>query len=266
MILRVFIFFLFTGYVLFFTASFFGTGHANDGVSEDEGINYFKIKPAWFWNQPVNCGMTAVGMTMHSELAPEQSVKLAYEKSLAAYQRQQEIIYGNREPDEEGLAGSAWQGADHMAYYDTTGLENLKSSIIILDRQIAGGISMVLSGPAACSEKLEEHRFMTPVTHRPEWADNKPEEPGYLFAVGTSRAYEHTISSWEKAESEARKKLSGLLQRRALGMGRGDQDSGIELLYSDMNITLQNAVVLERYYDPDSDLYLVLMRMPDQQL
>ena len=107
MILRVFIFFLFTGYALFFTASFYGTGHANDGVSEDEDINYFKIKPAWFWNQPVNCGKTALGMTMHSELVPEQSVKLAYDKSLAVYQRQQEIIYGNREPDEEGLAGSA---------------------------------------------------------------------------------------------------------------------------------------------------------------
>lgn len=257
---------IYLGYTLFFfpvsTTSTFGM----HDISDDEEMSNFKTKPAWFWNQPADCGMTALGMTMHSELQPEHSLNIAYEKSIIAYLRQQEVVYGNREPEDAEIAGTTWRGSDHMAYYDTTGLTDLKSDLIVLDKQVAGGISMVLSGPAECSEKLEEYQFQTPVTHRPAWADQKPEQPGYLFSVGTYKAYEHKISSWERAESEARKKLTGLLQRRTLGMNRGDPDTGLEMLYSDMSITLQNAIVLSRYYDPDSDLYLVLMRMPDQQL
>ncbi|MGM0738497.1 MAG: hypothetical protein ACQETM_04940 [Bacteroidota bacterium] len=224
-----------------------------------------KSKPGWFWNQPVDCGMTAIGITRQSTVYPENAKKLAHEKSIHAYLRQIESHHSGGQAFSITERGAVWLGGDQAEAYDTSRFDHLMEDLPVLDYQVSGNMALVLVGPEACQEEVAKRSRSYTQRHRPAWVDETPSSHGFLYAVGVSEGYYYSENSWEAAESTARRNLSAHIQSRVHGLH--DQQSGIshEILYADLQVTLKNATVMSRYYEPDSNLHYVLMRMPVRQ-
>lgn len=224
-----------------------------------------KSKPGWFWNQPVDCGMTAIGITRHSTVYPENARKLAHEKSVHTYLRQLESHHSGGQAFSVTERGAVWLGGDQAEAYDTSRFDHLMEELPVLDYQVSGNVALVLVGPEACREEVAQQSHSYTLGHRPAWVDETPSTPGFLYAVGVSEGYYYSENSWEAAESTARRNLSAHIQSRVHGLH--DQQNGIshEILYADLQVTLKNVTVMARYFEPDTNLHYVLVRMPVRQ-
>lgn len=219
-------------------------------------------KPGWFWNQPGNCGMTAIGLSRHSTMYPENARKVAHEKAVNAYLRQVESHHTGGEAFSVTERGAVWLGDDIREVYDTTRFEDLMENLAVLDYQVSGNLAMVLVGSDNCSDETERRMRQYPLVHRPAWVDNLPSSTGYIYAVGLSESYYYSVSSWDQAEIMARRNLSASIQSQVQGLLEHQTGISHEIIYSNMAVTLRNAVVQSRYYDPVTRLYYVLARMP----
>lgn len=221
-----------------------------------------KGKPGWFWNQPINCGMTAVGLSRHSTMYPENARKVAHEKGVLTFLRQLESRHTGGEAFSVTERGAVWLGDDIREVYDSTRFEDLMENLMVLDYQVSGNLTMVLVGSDNCADETERRMVQYPLMHRPSWLDNLPSEPGYIHAIGLSESYYYSVSSWDQAEIMARRNLSASIQSQVSGMLELQTGDSHEIIYSNMAVTLRNAVVQSRYYDPVSRLYYVIVRMP----
>ncbi len=253
--------FLFIGVILVIGSIIFCADHTIASSHFNEIITG-KSKPGWFWNQPVNCGMTAAGIARHSVIYPENSKKAARENGIHNYMRQIESLHTGGQAFSITERGAVWLGDDQVETYDETRLEELTESLPLLDYQVAGNLALVLLGPETCRDETANRKRPYPLMHRPAWVDRSPSARGIIYAVGTSVGYYYSESSWERAEREARRNLSASIQSRIHGLT--DQQTGMshEIIYTDHEVTLRDAVVQSRYYDQISDLYYVLVRMP----
>ncbi len=222
-----------------------------------------KTKPGWFWNQPVDCGITAIGLSRHSAMYPENSRLRAHENSIHTYLLQEKSIHSGGHAFSVTERGAVWLGSDHRETYDDSRFEYLMENLAVLDYQVSGNLSMVVTGPESCQEEIANRSRQYPRKNRPDWVDRTPEPgSGMLYAVGVSEGYYYSESSWNTAERTARKNLSAAISTRVWGKQVRQNGWDRELIYSDLEITLEQAVVKSRYYDPSTNLYYVLVRMP----
>jgi len=222
-----------------------------------------KTKPGWFWNQPVDCGMTAIGLARHSTMYPENSRLKAHENGIHTYLLQENSIHSGGHAFSITERGAVWLGSDHRETYDDSRFEYMMENLPVLDYQVSGNLTMVIVGPESCSEEVANRSRQYPRKNRPEWVGRTPEEnSGMMYAVGVSQGYYYSESSWNEAELNARKNLSAAISTKVWGLQVRQNGWDQELIYSDLEITLEQAVVKSRYIDPSTNLYYVLVRMP----
>lgn len=225
-------------------------------------LNPEKLKPGWFWNQPSECGMTAVGLDRHSFLYPENAIERAHEKSIHNLLRQRNTNHSGGQAFSITERGAVWLGDDLREWYDTTGYHHMKEQIPILDTRVSGNVVLVLTGPEACRDEADRMSGLFAAPQHPEWIRHKPVESGYIHAVGVSEGYYYPVSSWERAEYEARLNLSATVQSRVMGLHQQRAGESFEIIYSDLTVDLKNIVIMSRYHDPEFNLYYILIRMP----
>lgn len=221
-----------------------------------------KSKPGWFWYQPVNCGLTAVGLARHSILYPKNSKEEAYHRSIHSFMRQLESQHSGGHAFSITERGAVWLGEDHKEIYDNSQFDQLLKNLPVLDYQVSGNLSLVLVGSEQCMGEVEKQKSQYTLDYRPLWIDQTPRDDRYIYAVGVSQGYYYSESSWELAEHSARRNLSAFLSSRVKGMHFRHERSDLEIIYSDSEVTLLNAVTQSRYHDHTTNLYYVLVRMP----
>ena len=221
-----------------------------------------KSKPEWFWYQPVDCGMTSVGMARHSVLYPKNSKEKAHHRSIHSFLRQLESQHSGGHAFSITERGAVWLGEDHREIYDDSQFDELLKNLPLLDYQVSGNLSLVLVGSEHCMDEVERRKNQYILDYRPSWIDQTPRHDRYVYAVGVSQGYYYSASSWELAEHSARRNLSAYLSSKIKGIHLRNERSDLEIIYSESDVTLLNTVTKSRYHDSTKNLYYVLVRMP----
>ena len=221
-----------------------------------------KTKPEWFWNQPADCGPIAVGFAQHSIMYPENSKKVAREASIHNYLRQKYAEHSGGDAFSVTERGGVWLGGDRKEVYDTTSFSRLMEDLPLLDYQVAGNLSMVASGVESCRDQVENKAGSTRLHRQPGWIRTLPESKTHIYAVGVSEGYYYPSSSWNNAESAARRALAATVHIRVRGLQEQlNLSVSTEVSHSELTVTLRNIAVVSRYHDPQTNLHYVLVRM-----
>ncbi len=98
----------------------------------------------------------------------------------------------------------------------------------------------------------------------PAWLSTLPQRQGWLFAVGEAGPYFFDQKGWEAAEKNARESLALAIQTRVKGEyisleGMPGERAGVEVSKEVLDIALYGAQVLERYKDPATGHYHILV-------
>ncbi len=91
-----------------------------------------------------------------------------------------------------------------------------------------------------------------------------PQGQGWLFAVGEAGPHFFDQKGWEAAEKNARESLALAIQSRVKGEyvsleGMPGEPAGVEVSKEVLDIALYGAQVLERYKDPTTGHYHILV-------
>lgn len=220
-------------------------------------------KPGWFWTPPVDCGPIATGLARHSVFHPKNSENSAREQSIHNYLLQRMVKHSGGDAFSVTERGAVWVGRNFQEAYDTTSFHQLLSELPVLDVQVAGDLTMVVSGPEACSEQILERSRKVAVDVTPEWITKLPDDEKYVHATGVSESYYYRTTSWEMAEQHARRNLSATLQSAVQGLHYQENARvSLEIISSDQTVVMQNIQIVSRYHDPRTDLFYVMVRTP----
>jgi hypothetical protein len=105
-----------------------------------------------------------------------------------------------------------------------------------------------------------KQREITP----PAWLSTLPQRQGWLSAVGEAGPHFFDQKGWEAAEKNARESLALVIQTRVKGEyisleGIPGERVGVEVSREVLDIALYGAQVLERYKDPTTGHYHILV-------
>lgn len=160
--------------------------------------------------------------------------------------------------------GSAVEYEFPAFVFDTSAVSLYTDYYTILDSMRTRSMLCVLVGPRGLALNEEQLRLIDCRTiSPPQWATSPPHGSGYYYAVGVSEKFYSEISSWQKALERAFASLAVSLRVSVRGL---DYKSGgmTGTATEESSLRLNRAEVAARYFDPNNQLYYVLLKMPKQ--
>ena len=145
---------------------------------------------------------------------------------------------------------------------DSLGYEGIYDDYSILDRfyDPANYQLIVLVGPKADSasydaDKLEPSDFG-------DWIHDLPHDGANLYALGSSPRYYYLASCWRTALENALVELSRQISTDIKSLYKYDGNDIYKTIVEEGEVTLTDWRIIARHYDPASQTYHVLIKMP----
>ena len=216
--------------------------------------------PAWFLHPGSIAVKTYVGYSN-----PTYIIDSAVSKAYLDGKKNSIIQSGFRVKGGQGFwsteGGNYWMGDDYEELYDTGAVS--KISLAIIDTFFKDRVTMLLLAnenqipPAGIKnrERLSENTI-------PEWTNKIPETSGFIYSVGLSPKYYYEKSSWQEAEKSARINLAKQKRIKIMSLQKSTRDYAEEIKNTEIDITLSNIDILERWIDLKKGIFYVLMRAP----
>ncbi len=159
-------------------------------------------------------------------------------------------------------AGIHSMGARYEQNYDTALTDFYQSSLKVIDSYIDKQKTVVLVGDANCTID-ENTRVMIRLDKikQPRWVEQLPEDHQYAYAVGFSEEFYYEISSWQTAEKNAYMALARSMHVKMQSMQKKDAIEAQDIRNEEINVTLTNVEILERWKDTKKKAFYTLARM-----
>ncbi|MBI2429440.1 MAG: LPP20 family lipoprotein [Ignavibacteriales bacterium] len=159
-------------------------------------------------------------------------------------------------------AGVHSMGAKYEQTYDTALTEFYQSTLKVLDSYIDKQKTLVLIGDSNCIVHDDvRKRIRLDGIKQPSWVEELPGDNHYFYAVGFSEEFYYEISSWQIAEKNAYMSLARSLQVKMQSMQKRDAVEAQDIRNEEMNVTLTNIEILERWKDRKKKAFYILARM-----
>jgi hypothetical protein len=143
---------------------------------------------------------------------------------------------------------------------DESDIRKARALLTMVDFAGTNGCMIVLAADTNCNiPALYKERVNLSLLNSPQWTEDIPKSPGFLYAVGLAPQYYYQSSSWKEAEWMARRNLARSLQSKIQGVQKSSREGqSIEQLSSD--VVLRNVEVVERWLDIHQQIFYVLIR------
>lgn len=158
-------------------------------------------------------------------------------------------------------AGDHSMGARYEQRYDTLLTEFYKTNMKVLDSYIDKQKTLVWVGDSACVRD-ESVRSLTTISaiRQPVWIEQIPEDNQYQYGVGFSQEFFYETSSWQTAEKNACMALARSVQVTLQSMQKRDAREAQNIQNEELDVTLANIEIQERWKDEKKKIYYVLAR------
>jgi hypothetical protein len=228
--------------------------------------------PGWAYGPPASLReVVAVGCSPVAR--PDRSLEVAIDRAYENLARAQHVrIKLFRAEVIEGRF--VFPIGDNTEIVDEGAVDRCRSRAVVLDTVVIRGSSRVrtvrtyvLVGPPGTMLPRGSRTFRKfDTSGPPKWFKDTPEAPGYLFGVGSCGFYKRPWEAWEAAEKLARMDLAGQMfthsNSEIVDEARQEKKTIVWLHKYKVHVDLRSAVIVARYYDPESRVYYALARMP----
>ncbi|MEW5799589.1 MAG: LPP20 family lipoprotein [Bacteroidota bacterium] len=159
-------------------------------------------------------------------------------------------------------AGIHSMGARYEQWYDTALTDVYQSTLKVIDSYIDKQKTLVLVGDKQCAVD-DKARTMIRLDKivQPRWVEQLPEDQQYIYAVGFSEEFYYEISSWQTAEKNAYMSLARSMHVKMQSMQKRDAIEAQDIRNEEINVTLMNVEILERWKDTKKKAFYTLARM-----
>lgn len=159
-------------------------------------------------------------------------------------------------------AGIHSMGARYEQKYDTALTDFYQSTLKVIDSYIDKQKTVVLVGDGNCvADDKARMIIRLEKIAQPRWVEQLPEDHLYAYAVGFSEEFYYEISSWQTAEKNAYMSLARSMHVKMQSMQKKDAIEAQDIRNEEINVTLVNIEILERWKDAKKKAYYTLARM-----
>lgn len=159
-------------------------------------------------------------------------------------------------------AGIHSMGAHYEIRYDTALADYYRRRLTVrnahIDKQktlvFIGDSNCFISGNSLTMLRLEQIK-------QPGWVERLPDDGRYHYAVGASEEFYYETSSWQTAEKNAYMALARSLHVTTQSLQKSTVIETQDIRNEEINVTLSNLEVIERWKDSKKKVYYVLIRM-----
>jgi hypothetical protein len=228
--------------------------------AQEENIRY----PLWFLETGrVACQHIAVG---YATLSPylNNSVIAAKKNAVNNYLRLKQYSVKGGQAFWKTERGVVSEGNNIRESFDTTSLSALITSTVVLDSFFTKDIVSVIIEHSDCafSKKFGNALNIKEET-QPPWVTSIPNEKGFIHQIGSSEGFYREISSWERAEKNARLYLARAVGKITIqSRGHSSAKSANEVQNEEMVAIVKNAEIVARWRDVKKNIFYVLARCP----
>jgi hypothetical protein len=159
-------------------------------------------------------------------------------------------------------AGVHSMGAHYEVRYDTTMADFYRRRLTIRNAYVDKQKTLVFISDSNC---LLDDKSLAKVRldqiKQPGWVERLPDDGRYHYAVGASEEFYYETSSWQTAEKNASMALARSLHVTMQSLQKSTVIETQDIRNEEINVTLLNVEVVERWKDEKKKVYYVLIRM-----
>ncbi len=217
--------------------------------------------PRWFLDpEALSCGSVAVGFSL-SYFHTSSSDSIAFADACMNLSRLHYTELTGGEAYWTTEAGVYWMGNNFKEKTDSTYLRDMLSRAERLDSCTSGQMTIMLAADDGCRIPDSLRSLVECPEAQPDWVENIPQIPGYIYAEGVAPQYFYESSSWETAEERAMFNLARSVKLSVEALQKMNGSSGQEIRNEEISVALKDVRVARRWRDAVRGLCYVLVRM-----
>lgn len=219
--------------------------------------------PRWFlFPGEVHCSKVATVVTHPPTYYRDSAIAFSFRLGCDALARYTSMQITGGQAFWSTEAGVHSMGASYEQQYDTALADFYQSTLSVLDSYIDKQKTVVLVGDSTCGvdDALRSIVSMKSIK-QPRWVEQLPDDKHYHYGVGFSEQFYYETSSWQTAEKNMYMALARSLRVTMVGMQKKDAIEAQDIRDEQINVTLNNVEILERWKDSEKKIFYVLARM-----
>jgi hypothetical protein len=219
--------------------------------------------PRWFLDQQqVRCGTKIVSVMRAPSLYKDSAVSLAFRVGCDLLAKYTSVSIRGGQTFWNTEDGAHSMGAEYTEQYDSSLADRFQSALKILDSFVDKQKTIVLAGDsAACRlDDAAKMRVAVSAVPQPEWAEKLPDDPRYIFGVGTSEEYYYESSSWQRAEHNALMAVARSSRSTVKSLQKKNAVESQDLYNEDIDVRLRSVEIVARWRDIKKKVFYVLAR------